>query len=1116
MSSVEPNAAALASLREIVGPEASDEVLNALLLRVGDDVTRAAEHYFGDEPMIDAATTTVAPLSIPSAAVPSYDQYAIEALKELLNNSATDEELRDLLTRSHGNVSEAVDLHFLDKASQCADDSIPLAAPSAPPPPPVPTSVPTEVPHKVMHTNEEYEVELTDGALKWTIGNVLGRIVVQDVVVGGAAHKANIQKADVLIACSGHVIKESNVAPIVTRLSKEVVNVPVLLRFRRADHTHSGHHVAPVEAPPVASTVQYGIHIMANALKTMRQAASDVNKYPPDLLLQHYVWSEGNVALAMDQLLHPIPLFPNFDRVVGYEWYANDGKVNHADPSWPLYDATFPAGPMGITVENVHERTIIVNVKDGASGSRANVTVDSWLVAINGECITHLTHHEALNRIRHLPRPLLLTFCVTPAPWLPALKQMMGVNVRMVQPNDRHELVISDDDRTSFGRFQRKLLGALRIFPSVACEILHLAGQNPAYDDDVEYIPDLDGTETKDGAAARRALISMIHGMGMHADKGESVVLNLVRGLTVLGLWCVRHHSDTADPTQDHLWWILHLVLDVFENGSVMEKSSTWDAIVDSLKVLGAALSPTAFLRTFPPLVARLSLYSSPSSRIIPLALMPLVYSRVDGDLRVQFRGLFDRLTMDDAPLVRRAAAYILPALARAVGPESISWVVLLIEKMCADHSDLVRLYAVQAIAELADSVNAVDDAARRLVRCELVPRVNAFVTDTDWQIRHQTVTLIPQFISVLGIDFADVLIDHFVELSSDANMEVRIAAAKASIPISMALSADLAPLQNALDALALTEGETKSSPTSMHAKVPLSILPAFESMSRDTCASVRRAVAASLTDAMSMLGSNRGDVLEPMIKQLLADKDSVVAQSVVEQLMAASMHLSGDLEALVVTNVEKLSKLRPWRSRLLAVESIQKWAKSPPPSLVMIALGLLHDAVCQVRLGAVNALVHLTASCGPAWFQSTGLAPVVSLLDQSYQLQLTGLHACLALARQHLLDASVLDPLFDHVVIAATTSRTSNIRFKAVEVLAAFGASVPPAKWNAVRPTLLASCGLERDDDVRAVHRLLAAFVGPPDATAAAATDSTRLERLRSPPTSTDSSTLEKVDSTM
>ncbi|RHY35019.1 hypothetical protein DYB32_000507 [Aphanomyces invadans] len=1057
MSSVEPNAAALASLREIVGPEASDEVLNALLLRVGDDVTRAAEHYFGDEPMIDAATTTVAPLSIPSAAVPSYDQYAIEALKELLNNSATDEELRDLLTRSHGN---------------------------------------------------EYEVELTDGALKWTIGNVLGRIVVQDVVVGGAAHKANIQKADVLIACSGHVIKESNVAPIVTRLSKEVVNVPVLLRFRRADHTHSGHHVVPVEAPPVASTVQYGIHIMANALETMRQAASDVNKYSPDLLLQHYVWSEGNVALAMDQLMHPIPLFPNFDRVVGYEWYANDGKVNHADPSWPLYDATFPAGPMGITVENVHERTIIVNVKDGASGSRANVTVDSWLIAINGECITHLTHHEALNRIRHLPRPLLLTFCVTPAPWLPALKQMMGVNVRMVQPNDRHELVISDDDRTSFGRFQRKLLGALRIFPSVTCEILHLAGQNPAYDDDVEYIPDLDGTETKDGAAARRALISMIHGMGMHADKGESVVLNLVRGLTVLGLWCVRHHSDTADPTQDHLWWILHLVLDVFENGSVMEKSSTW--------VLGAALSPTAFLRTFPPLVARLSLYSSPSSRIIPLALMPLVYSRVDGDLRVQFRGLFDRLTMDDAPLVRRAAAYILPTLARAVGPESISWVVLLIEKMCADHSDLVRLYAVQAIAELADSVNAVDDAARRLVRCELVPRVNAFVTDTDWQIRHQTVTLIPQFISVLGIDFADVLIDHFVELSSDANMEVRIAAAKASIPISMALSADLAPLQNALDALALTEGETKSSPTWMHAKVPLSILPAFESMSRDTCASVRRAVAASLTDAMSMLGSNRGDVLEPMIKQLLADKDSVVAQSVVEQLMAASMHLSGDLEALVVTNVEKLSKLRPWRSRLLAVESIQKWAKSPPPSLVMIALGLLHDAVCQVRLGAVNALVHLTASCGPAWFQSTGLAPVVSLLDQSYQLQLTGLHACMALARQHLLDASVLDPLFDHVVIAATTSRTSNIRFKAVEVLAAFGASVPPAKWNAVRPTLLASCGLERDDDVRAVHRLLAAFVGPPDATAAAATDSTRLERLRSPPTSTDSSTLEKVDSTM
>ncbi|RHY40158.1 hypothetical protein DYB30_006696, partial [Aphanomyces astaci] len=1074
----------LARLRSIVGESYSDDKLRWLLLKVGGDVGRAVEYYYGhgdlnDDTMDDAGLPADAATIVPPATNPSLDPQAIASLKDLLDNNVTDAELRDLLTRSHGDLSDAVGLYFLDKTpGQDNPSKSPVVSIT---PPPTPTFSSPDGPHKVLHTNEEYEVELTDGVLKWTIGNVLGRIVVQDVVVGGAAHKANIQKADVLIACSGHVIKETNVAPIVTRLSKEVVNVPVLLRFRRADHTH-GHHddrkpsvdtsVVPTELllSSSSSPVEYGIHIMARALESMRQAAAD--KYSSDLLLLHYVWSQGNVAVAMDQLFHPVPHFPNFDQVVGHEWYSTDGHVNNrAHPDWPLYDASFPTGPMGITVENIHERTIIVNVKDGTSAAYANVSVDSWLVAINGEGVTHLTHRETLHRIHTLPRPLLLTFCVTPAPWLPALKQTMDVNIRMAQsanPTERHELVVSDDDRTSFGRFQRKLLWVLQVLPSIACEILHVSALNATYNvvpADLLYTADVDGIDTTDGAVARRALMAMVHGMGLHADKGESVVLDLVRGLAVLAQWCAP--NSATESHHQHLWWVLHLVLDVFENGSVMEKSTTWDAIVDSLKALGAALSPSAFLRTFPPLLARLSLYSSPSSRIIPLALLPLTYARVHGDLRVQFRGLFERLTMDDAPLVRRAAVFVLPSLARVAGPDAIAWVVQSAEKLSADHSDLVRLYAVQAVADLGDVLSGLDDPARRLVRCQLLPLVNSFVTDSDWQIRHQTVALVPTLLHVLGRDFADVLVDHYVELAGDANMEVRIAATRSAFPISAALSSS----EKALD-----EDEA------MHAKVALSILPALSSLSRDPCASVRRAVAASLGAALAMLRASQGDVLVPMIQQLIVDKDVVVAQTVVEQLATASAHLPDELEALVVVHVDKLSKQRPWRSRLLAAECVRHWTehKTLPPSLVVVALSLLQDTVSQVRLGAVHALVQVTARHGPDWFQATGVGPVLSLLDQPFQLRLTGLEACRELAQRNLIPDP--DALFDRVVEAATASKTGNIRVKALDVLVAMAPHLPPCTWDTVRPTLHASFGMEDDVEVQSRHVQLLAYVGSAD----------------------------------
>ncbi len=99
----------------------------------------------------------------------------------------------------------------------------------------------------------------------------------------------------------------------------------------------------------------YGLEAVENAVAAMREmiSTSDVSI---DVLLHFLLWSDGNVSLALDRFLQPQSLLPDFNRIVGYEWYSDEnGKLNQHHPDWPMYDASFPPGPMGITVENIHE-----------------------------------------------------------------------------------------------------------------------------------------------------------------------------------------------------------------------------------------------------------------------------------------------------------------------------------------------------------------------------------------------------------------------------------------------------------------------------------------------------------------------------------------------------------------------------------------------------------------------------------------------------------------------------------------------------------------------------------------------------------------------------------------
>lgn len=137
-------------------------------------------------------------------------------------------------------------------------------------------------------------------------------------------------------------LKQEAPAPI-PALAPEVVSV----------HDQDGDVVmdGPDEAPEEKVEPKYGLQTLCRAVESMVDAIGDASveyKVIVDLLLL----AEFSLDRAVNNFLNEDRLSSDFRRVVGYNWDpANPAKC------WggALYSASIPAGPLGLTVENILE-----------------------------------------------------------------------------------------------------------------------------------------------------------------------------------------------------------------------------------------------------------------------------------------------------------------------------------------------------------------------------------------------------------------------------------------------------------------------------------------------------------------------------------------------------------------------------------------------------------------------------------------------------------------------------------------------------------------------------------------------------------------------------------------
>uniref|UniRef100_A0AAV1UH93 PDZ domain-containing protein n=1 Tax=Peronospora matthiolae TaxID=2874970 RepID=A0AAV1UH93_9STRA len=1007
-----------------------------------------------------------------------------------------------------------------------------------------------------------YEVVTSSSNLCWQIGSVFGRAVVQHVQPGGPAAVAGIQKSDVLLAFRDTVLNEENCAAVVQHLSNERVLAPSTLRFRRASDSHLSQQAVPKDngiaySEPVSTSAEsplrdsdgdvvmtqasndvavngvvepkYGLQLLCRAVETIQDAIAGPSAVEYKALVDLLLNSEFSLDRAVNTYLTEDRVVSDFRGIVGCDWDPENPAVSVMG-AVESYTASIPAGSLGLTVENILERTIVVDIRSGGAAERANVRRSSWLVGLNGQRVTHLTHKETLRLIETTTRPLQLQLVIVPPDDYKALRRQLSMNIRQ----QKTERPIPEQDRMSFRVFQMKIHQGVLTFPKLVTKALfqylsteayHPPTMDPHYTnpldrsilpadeawdialvDDIETMPEERSGEMR---AERRFLLNLFASIHDYEDKGESTVIRTIQFLGWLAVRTARMQqlvdavevksTDDGGVCKRHRYeLLLAVVLHVLESLSIIENHATWDVMVNALKMLIVSLTDADVDKVLVPMFARLSISSSPTARIVPVALLSMVYPRVRGDVRVQLRGMLDRMCNDDNPLVRRAVTSVIGDLAAAGGSSVASWTVQLLEKSTADSHDIVRIFAVKSCITLAvtlrrlmheDKSKSQEQAEQtlRLLYCVMVPMVNTYTSDSSWQVRLETARTLPAFCRAFGLEYSDIFVDHFVSIVSDPTVEVRRACAEGVFSLGEALRDTALQQERISQAKDIIAGQDKasesdgvtsdveSSVTAAQVKFVRSVLPATYTLATDVSVAVRLALAQSIGRSLQFIGSSYYDELFPFFTQFLDEsQDASVRASLLEEMARYCDCSSESVMAMILPAIQALLTSVQWRVRLKFVHCVAAWAERDdgaalPGVFADACLELLSDAVYEVRAVVCEKLPSLGKSLGSEWVAERCVPRVSVCLRSTFHGRLTGLMAVELLARE-LQQMDKLSTVAE-TVVEQCTSKTANVRFRALRTLGLIvprlnDPSTTESALEIVRPLALAET--EPDPDVR------------------------------------------------
>ena len=559
-----------------------------------------------------------------------------------------------------------------------------------------------------------------------------------------------------------------------------------------------------------------------------------------------------------------------------------------------------------------------------------------------------------------------------------------------------------------------------------------------------------------------------------------------------------------------------------------VEETVVRDKAVESAARVISGLPPALAVAHALPTLDSLATSDSFTARVSATGLFAVTYARVAsagaaaaGSACETLCGLFKTLCADDMPMVRRAAAKYIGALAAVVSHESLLAELLpVFDALTRDEQDSVRLLAIENAKVFAAALTVGESAT------SVLPLVKDCAGDKSWRVRHNVAKDFAALLSALGPNATkDALLPLFARLLRDPESEVRAAAARNAAGVFDLVGQECFTLE-ALPALtdatadpvqavriAATEAlmvlAAKFSPDAASAIVAPHILRALD----DETPEVRLAVLDSLAKVVNVLGGGSIEsTLIPMLTQLAEDPVWRVRERVITQLplLASSLvsyrerrsdrgtkrpgagRLRSDTraspsakretrsEALDQQLVLWLKRLRTicTRSRLVGFSPRRRFAPNPPPphfqkdkilfeeKLLPLYVGYFQDQVHAVRMTATRCLEQLALNMGEEWIVQhvvPSLLELFSAVGSPYLQRITALVGLRALCVP---GASATTGLALPIFLTACSDNVPNVRAVAATVLGIVGAAglaKASSVDSALKPLLA-----DQDSDVR------------------------------------------------
>jgi len=446
---------------------------------------------------------------------------------------------------------------------------------------------------------------------------------------------------------------------------------------------------------------------------------------------------------------------------------------------------------------------------------------------------------------------------------------------------------------------------------------------------------------------------------------------------------------------------------------AAVEETVVRDKAVESLCKLAAVTPGPHITEHFVPLVIRLATGDWFTSRTSASGLFGAAYSRLEDDkLKAELRGHFKKLTEDEAPMVRRAAANAMKNFVPTLEKEHAKTdLVPSFQKLASDDQDSVRLLIVESCVALARLFDPED-------KLNLVmPTVRACATDKSWRVRYMVAEHFEELCDAMGTEITNnELVKHFITLLRDTEAEVRTAAATKVTGVCTKL-----PVENSIKL----------------------ILPCVKELVNDASQHARAALASVIMGLAPVFGKEHTiEHLLDLFLQLLKDDFPEVRLNIISKLDQVNKVIGVEmLSQSLLPAIVELAEDRQWRVRLAIIEYIPLLASQLgveffDEKLGNLCMTWLGDCVFSIREAATNNLKKLTEVFGVEWAQNNIIPKVLALYTHpNYLYRMTTLFAITVLSEVPGMSEVTQNSMLP-LVMRMAEDPVPNIRFNAAKTL--------------------------------------------------------------------------------